>query len=101
MFKANLKSHPFTLVHCSVSVALSGMGRSAEGIEHGERALAIANALQEPMLRIAARFALGLAHWHRGDYYTYTAIDFHQRDVGLKSEQVTARLLEPWGGGGF
>ncbi len=83
------------LVHCSVSVALSLMGRSAEAIEHGERALVIAETLQEPTLRIIARYSLGLPHFHLGAYRT--AIDFFQRDVGLEPEQIPARLLQPWG----
>ena len=83
------------LVHCSVSVSSSHMGRSAEAIEHGERALAIAESLQEPTLRIAARHSLGLPHYFLGAYRT--AIGFFQRDVGLEPEQITARLLEPWG----
>ncbi|MEO6024549.1 MAG: AAA family ATPase [Burkholderiales bacterium] len=83
------------LVHCSVSVALSLMGRSAEAIDHGERALVIAETLQEPTLRIIARYSLGLPHFHLGAYRT--AIDFFQRDVGLEPEQIPARLLQPWG----
>jgi tetratricopeptide (TPR) repeat protein len=69
------------------------MGRSAEGIEHAERAIAIAESLQEPMLRIAARHPLGRSHQFLGAYRT--AIDFYQRDVGLGPEQISARLLEP------
>ena len=87
------------LVHCSVSMALSNMGRTGEGIEHGERALAIAEALQEPTLRIIARHSLGLPHWFLGTYRT--AIGFYQRDVGLEPEEIPARLLEPWGAGVF
>jgi len=83
------------LVHCSVSVSSSHMGRSAEAIEHGERALAIAESLQEPTLCIAARHSLGISHMFLGAYRT--AIGFFQRDVGLDPEQITARLLEPWG----
>ena len=83
------------LVHCSISVSSSHMGRSAEAIEHGERALAIAEALQEPTLRIAARHCLGISHMFLGAYRT--ALSFFQRDVGLEPEQITARLLEPWG----
>jgi transcriptional regulator with AAA-type ATPase domain/tetratricopeptide (TPR) repeat protein len=84
-----------TLIHCSVSISLSHMGRSAEAIEHGERAMAIAEALGEPMLRIAARHSLGVPHYFLGAHRT--AIGFFQRDVGLEPEQITARLLEPWG----
>jgi len=84
-----------TLIHCSVSVSSSHMGRSAEAIEHGERAMAIAESLQETTLRIAARHSLALPHKFLGAYRT--AIDFFQRDVGLEAEQITARLLEPWG----
>ena len=87
------------LVHCLVSVALSMIGRSAEAIEHGERAMAIAEALQEPMLRIAARHSLGVSHWYLGAYRT--AIGFCQRDVGLEPEQIPERLLQPWGAGVF
>lgn len=83
------------LVHCSISISSSHMGRSAEAIEHGERAMAIAEALQEPTLRIAARHSLGLPHYFLGAYRT--AIGFFQRDVGLEPEQISARLLEPWG----
>jgi len=83
------------LVHCSVSVSSSHMGCSVEAIEHGERALAIAESLQEPTLRIAARHSVGLPHWFRGAFHT--AIGFFQREVGLLPEQITARLLEPWG----
>jgi len=81
------------LVHCLVSVALSNMGRSVEGIGHGERAMAIAESLQDPMLRIAARHPLGRLHCFLGAYRT--AISSFQRDVGLEPEQVIARLLEP------
>ena len=83
------------LVHCSVSVSSSHMSRSAEAIEHGEGALAIAEFLQEPTLRIAARHSVALPHMFLGAYRT--AIGFFQRDVGLGHEQITARLLEPWG----
>ena len=83
------------LVHCSVSLALSVVGRSAEAIEHGEQGMTIAESLQEPMLRLDARFSLGVAHWRLGAYRT--AIDFFQRDVGLEPEQIAARLLEPSG----
>ena len=87
------------LVHCSISLASTHMGRSAEAIEHGERALAIAESLQEPMLRIGARFYLGFAHSFLGAYRT--AIGFFQRDVGLEPEQISARLVQPWGAGDF
>jgi transcriptional regulator with AAA-type ATPase domain/predicted ATPase len=87
------------LVHCSVSMALSNMGRSGEGIEHGKRALAIAEALQEPTLRIIARHSVGLPHWFLGSYRI--AIGFYQRDVGLEPEEIPARLLEPSGAGVF
>ena len=87
------------LVHCSVSLALGFVGRSAEAIEHGERGMTIAESLQEPMLRIDARHSLGLAHWHLGAYRT--AIGFFQRDVGLEPEQIAARMLEPLGAGVF
>jgi predicted ATPase/class 3 adenylate cyclase len=86
-------------VHCSVCVALVLTGRGAEAIEHGERAMAIAESLQESSLRLDARFSLGLAHWRRGAYRT--AIGFCERDVGLEPEQIAARLLEPQRGGAF
>ena len=86
-------------VHCAVSLPLCVAGRSAEAIEHGERAMAIAESLQEPTLRIAARIPLGYTHWQLGAYRT--AIGFFQRDVGLEPEQITARLLEPSGAGVF
>ena len=85
------------LVHYSVSIALTVMGRSAEAIEPGERALAIAEALEEPTLRIIARHSLALSHWMLGAYRT--AIGFCQRGVGLTPAQIPARLLEPWGAG--
>jgi class 3 adenylate cyclase/tetratricopeptide (TPR) repeat protein len=97
--KALNDPHRETLVHCSVSVALSLMGRSAEAIEHGEHALAIAEGLQEPMLRITARYSLGFSHWVLGAHRK--AIECFQRDVGLDPEQITVRLLEPWGAGVF
>jgi tetratricopeptide (TPR) repeat protein len=80
------------LVHCSISGVLSNIGRSAEGIEHGERAMAIAEFLQDPTLRIAARYSLGFPRRFLGAYRA--AIDFHQREVGLDPEQISARLLE-------
>ena len=58
------------LVHCSMSSALSVLGRSAEAIEHGERALAIAESLREPTLRIIARHSLGLPYYVLGAYRT-------------------------------
>jgi tetratricopeptide (TPR) repeat protein len=88
-----------TLVHCTVSIALTILGRSAEGIEHGERALAIAESLQDPMLRIAARYPLGSAHTWLSAFGT--ALDFLQCDVGLEPEQLGARLLQPWGASNF
>jgi tetratricopeptide (TPR) repeat protein len=75
------------------------MGRGGEAIEHGERALAIAETLQEPTLRIIASYSLGLPHTIVGAFRT--AIGFYQRDVGLKPEQIAERLLEPWGAGVF
>ena len=87
------------LIQCSVSVCSSHMGSSTEAIAHGERAMEIAEALQEPMLRIAARYALGHPHWILGAYRT--AIDICQRDVGLAPEEIPARLLQSWGAGGF
>ena len=78
---------------------MSVLGRSAEAVEHGERALAIAEALQEPTLRIATRQSLGLPHWLLGAFRT--AIGICQRDVGLEPEQIPARLLQPWGAGVF
>jgi predicted ATPase len=80
------------MVHCSVSLPLGFVGRSSEAVKHGERGMAIAESLQEPMLRIAARSTLGLAHYHRGAYRA--AIGFFQREVGLELEQISARLLE-------
>jgi predicted ATPase/class 3 adenylate cyclase len=85
------------LVHCMASVALTQLGRSAEAIEHGIRAVAIAEALQDSMLQIAARHALGLPHSRIGAYRA--AADFYQRDVGLAPEQIPERLLKPWGAG--
>ena len=87
------------LVHCSMTSALSVLGRSAEAIEHGERALAIAETLPEPTLRIIARYSLGLPHTLVGAFRT--AIGLYERDVGLKSEQIAERLLESWGAGIF
>jgi tetratricopeptide (TPR) repeat protein len=87
------------LVHYSVSISLSMMGRSAEAIQPGERALAIAESLQEPALRILARYSLVLSYRFLGAYRT--AIDFSQRDVGLEPEQIPAQLLQPWGAGVF
>jgi tetratricopeptide (TPR) repeat protein len=87
------------VVHCSVSLPLGFVGRSSEAVKHGERGMAIAESLQEPMLRIDARHSLGLAHWHLGAYRT--AIGFFQRDVGLEPEQLAARMLEPLGAGVF
>ena len=87
------------VVHCSVSLPLGFVGRSSEAVKHGERGMAIAESLQEPMLRIDARHSLGLAHWHLGAYRT--AIGFFQRDVGLEPEQLAARMLEPSGAGVF
>ena len=87
------------LIHCSVSIALTLMGRSTEAIEPGKRAMAIAEALQEPTLCIAARYSMGLPHVYLGAYRT--VIDCFQRDVGLTSEEIPARLLQPWGGGSF
>jgi tetratricopeptide (TPR) repeat protein len=86
-------------VHCSVSVPLGFVGRSSEAIKHGEQGMAIAESLQEPTLRIDARYSLGLAHWHLGAYRT--AIGFFQRDVGLEPEHIAARLLEPLGAAVF
>ena len=87
------------LVHCSMTSALSVLGRSAEAIEHGERALAIAETLQEPTLRIIARYSLGLPHTLVGAFRT--AIGLYERDVGLKSEQIAERLLQSSGAGIF
>ena len=87
------------LIHCSVSIALTLMGRSTEAIEPGKRAMAIAEALQEPTLCIAARYSMGLPHVYLGAYRT--VIDCFQRDVGLTSEEIPARLLQPWGAGVF
>ena len=85
--------------HCLVSVALSMMGRSAEAIEHGERTMALAEALQEPALLIAARYSLGLPHWYLGAFRA--AIDFLQRDAGLTPEHILERLVKPRGDGTF
>jgi class 3 adenylate cyclase/tetratricopeptide (TPR) repeat protein len=83
----------------AVSPALSLLGQSAEAIERGERALATAETLQEPMLRIAARYPLGLAYSYLGAFHT--SIGFCQRDVGLDPEQIPGRILRSWGAGVF
>ena len=70
-------------VHYAVSIPLVATGRSAEAIEHGERAMAIAESLQDPILRIAAQYSLRLAHYYLGAYRT--AIAFFQRDVGARA----------------
>jgi class 3 adenylate cyclase/tetratricopeptide (TPR) repeat protein len=88
-----------TLVQCSLSIASSNMGRSAEALEHGARALAIAEVMQEPTLRMAARFSLGRSHHFLGAYRT--AIDFFLGDVGLEPEQISTRLLQSTADGVF
>src|SRR5262245_50324374 len=85
-----------SFVHCSDSLALGFGGRSSEAIKHGEQGMTIAESLQEPMLRIDARYSLGHAYWHPGAYRT--AIGVFQRDVGLEPERIVARLAESWGG---
>jgi len=87
------------LVHCSMTSALSVMGRSAEAIGHGEHALAIAETLQEPTLRIVARYSLGLSYTLVGDFRA--AVRYYQREVGLDSEQIGDWLLGSWGAGTF
>jgi tetratricopeptide (TPR) repeat protein len=88
-----------TLIHCSVSISSSHMGNSTEAIEHGRRALEIAEALQESALRISARHSLGVPHWFRGDFRT--AINCFQREVGVEPRQIARRLIEPWQGDVF
>jgi tetratricopeptide (TPR) repeat protein len=87
------------LVHGAVSISSSHMGRHAEATEHSERALAIAESLQEPTLRIAVRHSLGLPPMFHGT--SCAAIRCFQRDVGLDPEQIPERLVKPWGVGIF
>jgi class 3 adenylate cyclase/tetratricopeptide (TPR) repeat protein len=91
--------HREVIAHCSVTLALSLLGRSQEAVGHGERALAIAESRGEPILRIAARYVVGLSHWQLGAYRE--AIDAFERDVGLEPEAIHAQLLKPWGAGVF
>ena len=65
------------LVQCAISSALTLMGRCDQGVEHGERAMTIAEGEQDPMLRIAARYCLCLSHWLLGGYRK--ASDYIQR----------------------
>src|SRR5262249_48592525 len=81
-----------SLVHSMVTSALGHMGQSDEAIAHGERALAIAEALPDPMLRIAAKHPLGLVHRFLGAYRTATR--YLQCNVGIEREQINARLLQ-------
>lgn len=97
--KALNDSRREVLIESSACVCSSHMGNSTDAIAHGERAMEIAEALQEPMLRIAAKYALGHPHWILGAYRT--AIAVCQRDVGLAPEEIPARLLQSWGAGGF
>jgi tetratricopeptide (TPR) repeat protein len=81
------------LVHATAALALSILGNIAEGRQHGERALAIAEQLNDPLLRIAARYARGLPEWNSGALRT--ALQYFERDVGLEREQIGAQLLDP------
>src|SRR5262249_10602617 len=74
------------LADALMSAPLADLGQFEDSIEHGMRALALAESLEDPALGLFAKYGVGKAHMH-GGAYRY-AIEFFQRDVGLEPDKI-------------
>ena len=74
---------------CSVTSGI--LGQSAEAIEHAQTAVSIAEALNDPTLRIIARWFLGRPYMELGAYAK--AAEIFQMDVGLNALDSETYLI--------